>query len=56
MDALKYRLEFLVDGTWYTYGLYPSKFINMLAAGICDCYARGCRPYESIRVTLEKEG
>lgn len=54
MPQKNYRLEFQVNGVWYTYGIYPTKFINMLVAGICDCYQKGCRPYESIRVTVEE--
>ena len=49
-----FRLEYLKDGEWKNYGIYPEKFINQLAAAICDLYKTGYRPYESIRITEAK--
>ena len=45
-----YKLEYLKDGQWLTWGVYPEKFINQMVAGVCDLHKRGYEPYESIRV------
>ena len=46
-----YRLEYYEDGKWKSWGVYPERFINQMAAGICDLYKRGYKPYETMRIS-----
>lgn len=46
-----YRVEYLKDGKWMNWGIYPEKFVNQMAAALYDLFKQGYKPYESIRIT-----
>ena len=46
-----YKLEYMEDGKWIAWGIYPEKFINQLVAGVYELTKRGYVAYESIRVS-----
>lgn len=46
----RWRLKKLVDGQWYTEGVYGERFIEQMGAAVAMLTMAGFRMYETMRI------